>query len=60
MMIARDLDEIDRHIAETRAHIERQRAAIRKLNKGGDAGAAVQAEQVSMDPGRQPDDVATA
>lgn len=42
-MIARDLNEIDRHIAETRAHIERQRAIIGKLQKDGHAGAALQA-----------------
>jgi len=43
-MIARDLNEIDRHIADTRRHIERQRATIKKLAKDGHAGAAAQAQ----------------
>ena len=44
-MIARDLNEVDRHIAETSARIERQRATIGKLDKDGHAGAALQAGQ---------------
>jgi hypothetical protein len=44
-MIARDLNEIDRHIAATRERIERQRETVRKLHKDGHAGAAAQAEQ---------------
>jgi hypothetical protein len=43
-MIARDLNEIDRHIADTRRHIERQRATIKKLSQNGHAAAAVQAQ----------------
>lgn len=32
---ARALNEVDRHIAETRAHIKRERAVIKRLREGG-------------------------
>ena len=43
-MTARDLNEVNRQIFETRHHIDRQREAIQKFNEGGQTQAIPQAE----------------
>jgi len=42
-MIARDLNEVDRQIAETRAHIKGQRWVVRNFEKEGRTADAVEA-----------------
>jgi hypothetical protein len=45
-MTARDLRDVDRHIVETRKHIEIQRDVVRKFNDGGHIEDATLAEGI--------------
>jgi hypothetical protein len=45
-MTARALNDVDRHIAETRAHIKLERAIIERLRTGGHAGNLARSERL--------------
>jgi len=45
-MTARALNEVDRHIAETRAHIKQERAIIERLREGGHVADLTRSEDL--------------
>jgi hypothetical protein len=59
-MAARKLNEIDRHITETRKHVDVQREVVRKLNGSGHIEDATLAQGISKSARNEPEDIGGA